>query len=256
MADSAGYVAGNHDPGWYPDHLNPNVQQYWDGDDWTAQRRWTGGHWQPEPVARAIALRSSAGGSSTSGATSHSTARGSAPRSAPPASPWFGSGRQRGATTSATASRPTMVTGSHVGLLLSSILLILGSFSPWITASLFSFNGSASGTDSVISAAIGVNGWITFSGGILLFVLLCMAVISSDAFFRSAALIIAVVVTGFAVYDLVGILQKISQSTSQTFNNVPVAPMHVNVGVGWGLIVVVIGAVGALLCAWGQARSG
>ena len=30
-------------PGWYPSRSTPNDQTYWDGESWTARRRWTAG---------------------------------------------------------------------------------------------------------------------------------------------------------------------------------------------------------------------
>src|ERR1700722_16961517 len=30
-------------PGWYPSRTNPSDQTYWDGQNWTARRRWTAG---------------------------------------------------------------------------------------------------------------------------------------------------------------------------------------------------------------------
>ena len=39
--DGAGSTPKN--PGWYPTRTNPNDQTYWDGQDWTARRRWTSG---------------------------------------------------------------------------------------------------------------------------------------------------------------------------------------------------------------------
>ena len=33
-------------PGWYPDISNPNVQRYWDGTRWSAQRVWAMRGWQ------------------------------------------------------------------------------------------------------------------------------------------------------------------------------------------------------------------
>ncbi len=43
-----------------------------------------------------------------------------------------------------------------------------------------------------------------------------MSMISPEPLFRTVALIIAVVATGFAIYDLVRIIQKISQATPTT----------------------------------------
>jgi hypothetical protein len=132
--------------------------------------------------------------------------------------------------------------------MLCSLLLILGSFTPWITVSFAGHSTSAAGTDSGISALIGVNGWITFSAGILLFILVCMVVVSAEPLFRSVALVVALAAAGFAVYDLVRILQKISEAASSSSSGIGLALQTDNL-VGWGLIVTVIGGVGALICA-------
>jgi hypothetical protein len=215
----------------------PNLQKYWDGSGWIAQRRWMGGKWTNEPVSvPGMPATPGAGAAGQYSGFSSQPMGGAPARSFTPVS---------------------KVTAGTIGLLISSILLVVGSFTPWITVSVASLSVSISGTDSGISDLIGVNGWITFAGAILLFILVCMSVISNEQMFRSFALIIAVVVTGFAVYDLVRIVQKLSQ----------VSPVHPGIGgpsalnalapdinVGWGLIVLVIGALGALVCAIGEAR--
>src|ERR1700684_1808085 len=38
-----GFEANPKSPGWYPDRASPNDQSYWDGQNWTARRRWTSG---------------------------------------------------------------------------------------------------------------------------------------------------------------------------------------------------------------------
>ena len=185
-------------------------------------------------------------------------ATGAAGSSTAAAHPGFGPRPYAASPTGHRQQQPTStVTFGTIGLLISSVLLIVGSLTPWITVSFAGLSISASGTNSGISDAIGVNGWVTLSGGILLLVFVCMAAISADAVFRTLALVTAVVVTGFAVYDLVRIAQKISQVSPghPTFNGAPINALQANASVGWGLIVVVIGALGALLCAAGQARS-
>jgi hypothetical protein len=217
----------------------PNLQKYWDGSGWIAQRRWMSGKWTNEPV-------SVPGMPATPGAGAGGGAAGGG-------YPGFAS-RPTGSAAVRPFS-PTSITGSTIGLFVSCIVLIVGSFTPWVTVSAFNQSVSVSGTDSAISDLIGVNGWITFSGAILLFILVCMSAISNERMFRSFELIIALVVTGFALYDLVRIIQKVSAASSHpTFNGTPVNALTANAGVGWGLIVVFIGALGALVCAIGEAR--
>ena len=235
-------ASGKKEPGWYPDRVAPNVQKYWDGTGWIAQRRWLAGQWVSEPVP----------GMPTGAGAATTTATGAG---AGAAYPGFGS-RPYAASPMGRGQQQTVTFGT-IGLLISGVMLIVGSFTPWVTVSIASLSISASGTNSGISDLIGVNGWITFAGGVLVLVFVLMAAVSADAVFRTLTLLTAVVVTGFAVYDLVRIVQKISQQSPAhpTFNGAPITALQANASVGWGLIVVVIGALGALLCAVGQARS-
>ena len=158
-----------------------------------------------------------------------------------------------GAVAARPASRPTTVSAALGGLFVCSFLLILGSFTPWISVSIDGHGfASVAGTDSGVSQLIGVNGWITFSAGILLFILGCMIVVSGDAFFRSVALLVALAAAGFAVYDLVRILQKISQAASAASSSAFGRALQTDNRVGWGLIVVAVGGVGALICVLGH----
>lgn len=225
------------EPGWYPDRMAPNLQKYWDGTGWIAQRRWIGGKWVNEAPPGAPAAAGAVPGAGTNypgyaGRPSVSTAQGRL-------------------QTSATVSLGT------IGLMLSSVVLIVGSFTPWLTVSLVGFSYSASGTDSPISSLIGVNGWITFVCGLLLFILACLSVINTEPLFRTAAVVIAVVAAGFAIYDLIRIVQKISQvaPATESIAGRAVSGLSPDITVGWGLIVAVIGAIGALLCAISGARN-
>jgi Protein of unknown function (DUF2510) len=216
-------------PGWEPDHINPNLQRYWDGSAWTATRRWVAGQWIDDSAPTADASAVSSGTAPTN--------QNQYVRLPPPVS------------TSAVHTRHAAVVRPAIGgLLICSILLILGAFTPWLTISLQGHSTSVSGTDPGISQLIGVNGWITFSAGILLFVLACMIVVSGEALFRSVALLVALGAAGFAIYDLVRMLQKISQAASASSSPLN-AVLQTKNYVGWGLIVTVVGGCGALLLA-------
>jgi hypothetical protein len=200
------------------------VQKYWDGSAWIAQRRWIDSRWVNEPPG---------GTADASGAASF-----------------------RPSSTSRSVTTPTL-TGAAIGVFCSSVLIIVGSFTPWLTISFAAFSGSASGTDGSISDLIGVNGWITFAGGLVLLIFFCLMAVSPAPLFGSITLVVAAVVAGFAVYDLVRIVQKISQASSVTpaFNASPLRGLQPDITVGWGLIVLVIAALGALAFAIVQARS-
>ena len=231
MAETSGASRAARDKvaGWEPDHVNPNLQRYWDGSAWTATRRWVAGQWIDESAPVAHASTSSSGAAPTN--------QNQYVRLPPPAS------ASAVHTRHAAAVRPAVG-----GLLICSILLILGAFTPWLTISLAGHSTSVGGTDPGISQLIGVNGWITFSAGILLFVLACMIVVSREPLFQSVALLVALGTAGFAIYDLVRMLQKISQASSASSNPLNAALQTKNY-VGWGLIVTVVGACGALLFA-------
>jgi hypothetical protein len=221
-------------PGWYPDRVLPNLQKYWDGTGWIAQRRWIGGKWVSEAPP---------GAPDAAGVGAAATYPGLAIR------PSVSTSGSRLATS------PTVSAGA-LGLLLGSVMLIVGSFTPWVTISILGVSYSISGTDSPISELISVNGWITFACGLLLFILACMSMINPEPLFRSAALVIAVVATGFAVYDLIRIIQKISQfSAGRSIDGRAISGLTPDITVGWGLIVTLIGALVVLVFAIGQARS-
>ncbi len=212
-------------PGWHPDHINPNLQRYWDGSEWTATRRWVAGKWNDEstPAAEPLTM--------PPGAHPHA-------RPAP-----FG--------TAASARRTATVTAATGGLMLSSVLLIVGSFTPWATLSVAGLSLSVSGTDISISHQFLVNGWFTLTAGGLLFILACMIVSSGDALFHSLAVLISLLAAAFGIYALVRILQSISRAPLGAFAIRAIEP---NASVGWGLIVLLVGAAGAVLCAVGGSR--
>jgi hypothetical protein len=214
--------------------MSPNLQKYWDGSSWIAQRRWIAGQWVSEPPPGAPAAAGAAPGATYPGFAT----------------------RPSVSTSQARLQTSPTVSAGALGLLLGSVMLIVGSFTPWVTVSIVNLSYSANGTDSSISNLIGVNGWITFACGLLLFILACMSMISPEPSFRTVALIIAVVGTGFAIYDLVRIIQKISQATPTTGSIAGrvVTGLGPDINVGWGLIVAVIGALIVLLCAIGEAR--
>ncbi len=236
-----GQSPGEKAPGWYPDRASPNLQKYWDGGTWIAQRRWMGAQWVNEPLTPAG--MPGAGPGAVPGMAGAYPGFGSRP-------PGAGSTQRQPVRTG------QAVTGAGIVLLISCILIIVGSFTTWFTISLASLNVSVSGTDSGVSFLIGVNGWITFAGALLLFILFCMTVVSGEPIFRTLAVLVAVATAGFAVYDLVRISQKISQVPNGQFGPVQLGhAFSTNASVGWGLIVVVIGAAGALLGAVFHARN-
>lgn len=211
-------------PGWYPTRANPSDQTYWDGENWTARRRWTTGKGWMET------------GEVPAGAASVAGPRTARSRSANPYAP------------GAALSKPT-ATGFtfNVGVLFlvaCGIALMYGSVGSWVHVSgnlgLANFHASINGTDPGITNLIGVNGWVTFIGGVLVVIFACFAMTSEELQLAIFTVIIAALIAVFAVYDMFRIVQKISQ--------VP-ASAGANISVGWGLICVLSAAVLALLIA-------
>lgn len=237
MAENVGPNAATSQrpPGWEPDYINPSLQRYWDGSQVTATRRWVSGKWVSE---------------------SGPAPDPSAPTGANPALHCTRPSGQSSPLGTATNQRPTTtLTAGIAGLFISGVLLIVGSVTAWITLSFGLGSVSASGTSISLSHAFVVNGWFTLSAGILLIVLAAMIFVSGDALYRSLGLLISLVAVGCAVYALVRILQLASQIQSPTFDNTAINAIKQNAGVGWGLIVVLIGAVGAVICAWSESRA-
>ncbi len=119
-----------------------------------------------------------------------------------------------------------------------------GSVGSWVHVTgnfgIANFHASFDGIDPGITTLIGVNGWITFIGGILLVVFACFQMMSEELQLAIFTLVIAGATAVFAIYDTFRIVQKISQVPS---------PLSTNVSVGWGLICVLSAAVLATLIA-------
>ena len=230
------HTTGQKVLGWAPDHLNPNLQRYWDGAQWTATRRWISGRWV-EGTAPAPQLPTAPSGA-------HPPHRDAArPAPAPVVGP---------ATSAGPASS---VTVGIAGLVLCGVLLIVGSVTPWLTVSFGAVSASTSGTSIPISHAFVANGWFTLGGGILLIVLAALISVSGAPALHTLSLFTALAAAASAVYALVRILQLISQAAAPTFNAALFNASKVNPRVGWGLIVGVVGGIGAVVCAWSESRT-
>jgi hypothetical protein len=218
------------EPGWEPDRRNPNLQRYWDGSEWTAARRWVSGQWVDESLL---------------------------PTRTPSMLENAGSSVQASASARVRRERQTVtVTAGFGGLFICGVLLILGSVTPWVTVSFVDQSTSVQGTDITISHAFLVNGWFTLPIGILLLLLTFLGVTSGERVIRATLLLLSLAGAAVAVYALVRILQLISQSSAPTFNGVPIKlPVQPNASVGWGLIVLLVGALGAVLCALSEAKA-
>jgi hypothetical protein len=209
-------------PGWYPSRTNPNDQTYWDGQNWSARRRWTTGKgWVVVGDAPVEAVSDSN----------------------PPPGPRLSANPYVTAAPRSTAPGFTFNLGVFL-LLVCGIAVMYGSVGEWIHISgslgIANFHVSYNGIDPGISTLIGLNGWVTFIGGILLVVFACFEMTSEEQLLGVFTILIAAVTAVFAIYDMFRIVQKISQ--------VP-ASVSPHVSVGWGLICVLSATVLATLIA-------
>jgi hypothetical protein len=211
-------------PGWYPDRASPNDQSYWDGQNWTARRRWNSGKgWLVAGDAPSEAIHDS-----------------SPPSAAPrlSANPYVSMAPRRSTATGFTFNLGVLL------LLVCGIALMYGSVGSWVHLSgsigVTDFRVSLNGIDPGISTLISVNGWVTFIGGTLIVIFACFEMTSEELQLGILTTLIAAVTAVFAIYDMFRIVQKISQ--------VP-ASVSPDVSVGWGLICVLSAAVLATLIA-------
>jgi hypothetical protein len=209
-------------PGWYPDRATPNDQSYWDGQNWTARRRWTSGQgWLVAGDAPPEAMHDSSPPSTS-------------PRLS--ANPYVSMAPSRSKATGFTLNLGVLL------LLICGIALMCGSVGEWVHVSgsvgIANFHVSVNGIDPAVSNLITVNGWVTFIGGILIVIFACFEMTSEEIQLAVLTTVIAAVTAVFAIYDMFRIVQKVSQ--------VPSA-LSANVSVGWGLICVLSAAVLALL---------
>lgn len=136
----------------------------------------------------------------------------------------------------------------NLGILLmiaSGIALMYGSVGSWVRVTgsvggVTVFHASINGTDPGVTTLIGLNGYVTFIGGIVLLVFAGLAMTNNDMLLAVLTAIISAAVLVVAIYDMFRIVQKISQVTTHAGSNV---------GVGWGLITVLSAAVLAFVVA-------
>jgi len=209
-------------PGWYPTRTNPSDQNYWDGQNWTGRRRWTTGQ----------------GWVVVGDAPEGSTGSTQVPERRLSANPYVPMAVTKSTTTGLTFNLGVFL------LLVCGIALMYGSVGSWVHVTgnfgIANFHVSFDGIDPGISNLIGVNGWVTFIGGVLLVIFACFEMMSEELQLAIFTVIIAGVTMVFAIYDVFRIVQKISQ--------VP-ASLSSDVSVAWGLICVLSAAVLATLIA-------
>jgi hypothetical protein len=211
------------DPGWYPTRTNPNEQVYWDGQSWTARRRWKAGKgWEETGTVP--------GGAAPPRISANPYVQ--APEPQP-----------RAAAATVTRSAPSSITIGLVLLMGGGILLMVGSVTTWVHTNIsfgstFHIGGSLNGVDPAVAVLIGINGYATLICGVVVIALTAASMASNEWSLRLLTLVAGLAAVGFAIYDLVRILQKINQGSA-----------HGSAGVGVGLILVVVGGGLAALIA-------
>lgn len=215
--------SADKDPGWYGIGTNPNEQSYWDGQQWSGARHWVAGRGWIEGSMVSV-------GQAPSDPT--------APRMS--ANPY--------APAAATPKRPTRTSSPaslNLGVLatvVAGIALMYGSVGTWIqingSVGTVHLSASLNGIDQGITTLIGVNGYVTFIGGIVVLVLGGLALSSEERLLVIITTLVTLAVLVFAIYDMFRTVQKIQA--------VPVA-VQPHVSVGWGLICVLSAAVLAMI---------
>jgi hypothetical protein len=141
------------------------------------------------------------------------------------------------------------ITAGIVTLLLSAVMVIVGSVGDWATISFGPVSIGAAGTNRAIAHDYGVDGWVTFGLGIVLAILAVLMVVSAEDALRSLGILLSFLSLGFAVYFFIRIVHDVLKAHPGRF-----APPGSGVDVGWGVIVLLIGAVGAFAGAVSEAR--
>ena len=225
MAERGGGDAwfSDKDPGWYNLGTNPNEQSYWDGQRWSGVRHWVAGRGWME------------GGAVTGGRSSGGQA---APRLN--ANPYAQA--VTAPTRPARAAAPTTLSVGVLMTVVAGIALMYGSVGTWIqvngSVGAVHFSASLNGIDQGITNLIGINGYITFIGGIVVLVLGALALSSEERLLVILTTLVTLAVLVIAIYDTFRTVQKIQALP---------ANVQPHVSVGWGLICVLSAAVLAIV---------
>ncbi len=126
--------------------------------------------------------------------------------------------------------------------MVAGVALMYGSVGTWVhvvaSVGVANFHVSINGLDQQVSTLIGVNGYVTFIGGIVLLVLGGLAMGSEESLLVTLTTIVSLAVLIVAIYDMFRIVQKIEALP---------ASVNPSVNVGWGLICVLSAAALAMI---------
>jgi hypothetical protein len=211
--------ASDKDPGWYSVGTNPNEQSYWDGRQWSGARHWVAGTGWME-------------GSGASGGPVTPRLNANPYAQAAVAAP----------TRPGRAAAPTTFSLGVFLTVASAIAVMYGSVGTWIqvngSVGAVHFSASLNGIDHGITTLIGINGYVTFIGGIVVLVLGGLALSSEERLLVILTTFVTLAVLVIAIYDTFRTVQKIQALPA---NVLP------HVSVGWGLICVLSAAVLAMV---------
>ncbi len=251
MAYDSGGLGGapGKGPGWYPVGENPNDQVYWDGQSWTARRRWAGAGWVGMPFEAV----------DTAAATHQVPPAGGLPPGVPVVGyqPGFAGSYGYPGPPAGARGTPVTVTVGSLLLFVCGIVIMVGSTTSWVSLSILGQTLSVSGTEVGIAPSIGINGWTTFTAGVVLVVLGGLILASAERSLRVVALVVAVVSLALAIFAVVRILQRISQShLPAQLKSTPLRELFGgSASIGYGLILALVAATGATIAAAVELRA-
>ena len=145
------HAKATRDVGWYALGENPNEQSYWDGTQWIGIRHWVAGRgWiESSNVPEAVD-------------TEAPPSKGRHSANPYAQAPW--------PHTVTVSSVPATLSVGVLLIMVAGVALMVGSVYTWIhvsgTLGIVNFHASVNGIDQSVTNLIGVNGWVTFIGGV------------------------------------------------------------------------------------------
>ena len=147
---------------------------------------------------------------------------------------------------------PVDLTLASFLVLMSGIVMMVGSVTAWLTATALGHKVSITGTQ--ITSGL-LNGWFTFIAGITLLVLGGLLAVSDDAAVRLLAILASFTSLGLAVYDLIRVLHLTSKAHPPASGVGSIGGLlSGGEGLGFGLILVLVAATGAVLASLAARR--
>lgn len=219
-----------------------------------------GGYWSrlrraepppPPAVPEPVAPPAEGGADPPSLGVPHSPADQQPRQPGPPSVP----GQYGGWTTAPRDATAVALTPGTSVLLVCAVLAMVGSVTPWVSVSLLGHSISANGIDSGIADTIGVNGWLTFAGGVVLVVLGSLMLVTRQRPLRQLAAAVAFALLGLAIYDISRVAYDVDRTPSSLTGTPGTLFGSVSASVGWGLVLLTVAAVGAMAAALVQLRS-